>query len=253
MKNENNIDYDTDLEILLKENAEECESLSLLHRLSYEKYNTYSNIINVPVIILSSAIGFATGIEIGYDKINIVLGVGSIFVGIIKSIDSYFALPKRAEGHRLCSLQYAQFNKRIAVELALKREQRQNPKDMLQVIKTDMKNLADIAPLIDDDIIQKFRVRYEQPGGHFATHTANITNGLSPVMINGVADAVANRRNSLDKANNSVNEIVPHTKTPEAVYAAENVVIEKNGHEHNQSGDGGAVIVEIDGAEGAMM
>ena len=37
---ENNIDYDTDLEILLKENAEECESLSLLHRLSYEKYNT---------------------------------------------------------------------------------------------------------------------------------------------------------------------------------------------------------------------
>jgi hypothetical protein len=72
-------------------------------------------------------------------------------------------------------------------------------------------------------------------------------------MINGVADAVANRRNSLDKANNSVNEIVPHTKTPEAVYAAENVVIEKNGHEHNQSGDGGAVIVEIDGVEGAMM
>jgi hypothetical protein len=179
------IDYDTDIEVLLKANAEECESLSLLHRLSYEKFNNLSNIINVPVIVLSSAIGFATGIEIGYDKINIVLGVASIFVGIIKSIDSYFGLPKRAEGHRICSLQYAQFNKRLAVELALKREQRQNPKDMLNLIKTDMKNLADIAPLIDEDIILKFRCKYADDGGHFATHTANITNGLTPIMVNG--------------------------------------------------------------------
>ena len=179
------IDYDTDIEVLLKANAEECESLSLLHRLSYEKFNNLSNIINVPVIVLSSAIGFATGIEIGYDKINIVLGVASIFVGIIKSIDSYFGLPKRAEGHRICSLQYAKFNKRLAVELALKREQRQNPKDMLNLIKTDMKNLADIAPLIDEDIILKFKSKYADDGGHFATHTANITNGLTPIMVNG--------------------------------------------------------------------
>jgi hypothetical protein len=183
MKTES-LDYDTDVENLLKENAEECESLSLLHRSAFEKYNRLSNVINVPVIVLSSAIGFATGIEIGYDKINIVLGVASIFVGIIKSIDSYFALPKRAEGHRLCSLQYAQINKRIAVELSLKREMRQNPKDMLNLIKTDMKNLADIAPLIDYDIIEAFKAKYSDTSGHFATNTANICNGLTQVRVN---------------------------------------------------------------------
>lgn len=204
---ENNIDYDTDLEILLKKNAEECESLSLLHRASYEKYNTYSNIINVPVIILSSAIGFATGIEIGYDKMNIILGVGSIFVGIIKSIDSYFALPKRAEGHRICSLQYAQFNKRMAVELSLRREQRQNPKDMLGIIKTDMKNLADIAPLIDEDIINSFKLKYRNTDGHFDTHTANITNGLSPVIINA-AESGANHQNIVLNVENKKNSIM---------------------------------------------
>jgi hypothetical protein len=110
--------------------------------------------------------------------------VASIFVGIIKSIDSYFALPKRAEGHRLCSLQYAQINKRIAVELSLKREQRQNPKDMLNLIKTDMKNLADIAPLIDYDIIEAFKAKYRDSNGHFATNTANICNGLTQVRVN---------------------------------------------------------------------
>lgn len=250
---ENNIDYDTDLEILLKENAEECESLSLLHRLSYEKYNTYSNIINVPVIILSSAIGFATGIEIGYDKINIVLGVGSIFVGIIKSIDSYFALPKRAEGHRLCSLQYAQFNKRIAVELALKRDQRQNPKDMLAVIKTDMKNLADIAPLIDDEIIQKFRTRYINPDtGEYATHTANITNGLSPVTINS-ADNGAKNVKIAPVENNAVNKIVLNAQTPVAVHGVDSVLPQVNSADANQSENMAVVVVDIDGADGAMM
>jgi len=217
------IDYDTDIEVLLKANAEECESLSLLHRLSYEKFNNLSNIINVPVIVLSSAIGFATGIEIGYDKINIVLGVASIFVGIIKSIDSYFGLPKRAEGHRICSLQYAQFNKRLAVELALKREQRQNPKDMLNLIKTDMKNLADIAPLIDEDIILKFKSKYADDGGHFATHTANITNGLTPIMVNG--------------KNVGVPEEVPKEK--------ENIIITGNITENAQTGGVSSVVVEI--------
>jgi len=217
------IDYDTDIEVLLKANAEECESLSLLHRLSYEKFNNLSNIINVPVIVLSSAIGFATGIEIGYDKINIVLGVASIFVGIIKSIDSYFGLPKRAEGHRICSLQYAQFNKRLAVELALKREQRQNPKDMLNLIKTDMKNLADIAPLIDEDIIIKFKSKYADEGGHYATHTANITNGLTPIMVNG--------------KNIGVPEELPKEK--------ENIIITGNITENAQTGGVSSVVVEI--------
>lgn len=205
------ISYDTDLEVLLKENAEECESLSLLHRLSYEKYNSLSNIINVPVIILSSAIGFATGIEIGYDKMNIILGIASIFVGIIKSVDSYFGLPKRAEAHRICSLQYAQMNKRIAVELSLKREQRQNPKDMLGLIKTDMKNLADIAPLIDNDIINKFKDKYCDKDGHFATHTANITNGLTPIVINASHHNIIlfPETNSEDETNNAVIVDVP--------------------------------------------
>ena len=134
-----NIEYNRDVENILKTNAEECESLSILHRFSFEKYNERSNYINIPVIILSSAIGFATGIEIGYDKMNIILGVGSIFVGIIKSIDTYFQLGKRAESHRLCSLQFGQLNKKIAIELALPRTQRINAKDMLSLIKTDIK------------------------------------------------------------------------------------------------------------------
>ena len=184
------IDYNSDLEYLLKIHAEECESFSILHRFSFEKYSERSNYINIPVIILSSAIGFATGIDIGYDKMNIILGVSSIFVGIIKSIDTYFQLGKRSESHRICSLQFQQINKKIMIELSLKRDQRISAKDMLQIIKTDIKNLQDIAPLIDEEIIEIFKKNYGvmDPSSNkikFSAHTPNLCNGLSQVTING--------------------------------------------------------------------
>ena len=179
------IDYNKDLEHLLKDNAEECESLGILHRASYEKYNRLSNYINIPVIILSSAIGFATGIDIGYSNMNIILGIGSIFVGIIKSIDTYFQLGKRSESHRLCSLQYQQIHKKIQIELALTRNQRQTAKDMLSVIKTDIKNLQDISPLVDQDIIDNYNARY---GQYTDVKKPNFVNGLTEVAINDTVD-----------------------------------------------------------------
>lgn len=180
-RSRDNIDYNKDLEVLLKDNAEECESLGILHRASYEKYSRLSNYINIPVIILSSAIGFATGIDIGYANMNIILGVGSIFVGIIKSIDTYFQLGKRSESHRLCSLQYQQIHKKIQIELALQREQRQTAKDMLSVIKTDIKNLQDISPLVDQDIINNYNDKY---GKYTTVKKPNFVNGLTEVAIN---------------------------------------------------------------------
>lgn len=175
------ITYNTNLEKLLKENSEECESLSILHRMSYEKYNTRSNYINIPVIILSSAIGFITGIDLQYDQMNIILGVGSVFVGIIKSVDTYFQLAKRAESHRICSLQFSQISKKMQVELTLHRNQRMTAENMMNIIKTDIKNMQDIAPLIDDDIINIYNAKYRK---YKRVKKPNFVNGLTDVVVN---------------------------------------------------------------------
>lgn len=176
-----NITYNTELEQLLKENSEECESLSILHRMSYEKYNKRSNYINIPVIILSSAIGFITGIDLQYDKMNIILGVGSVFVGIIKSVDTYFQLAKRAESHRICSLQFSQISKKLQIELTLHRKQRATAENMMNIVKTDIKNMQDIAPLIDDDIIELYNAKYRR---YKRVKKPNFVNGLTEVKVN---------------------------------------------------------------------
>lgn len=177
------ITYDDNLENLLKAEGEKAESLSILHRLSHEKYNTYSNAINIPVIVGSSAIGFATGVKIEFEDINIVLGIFSVVIGCIKALDSYFQLAQRSERHRLVSLQYAQICRKIAVELSLEREQRLEAKDALNIIRTDIKNLEEIAPIIPDDIIKTYNVKYPKHDGENIKRP-NITNGLTEIVVN---------------------------------------------------------------------
>jgi len=207
------IDYDDNLENLLKDEAEKAESLSILHRLSHEKYSLYSNAINIPVIVLSSVIGFTTGIKIEYEDINIVLGIASVFVGVIKSLDSYFQLAQRSERHRLVSLQYGQLCRKLAVELALERDVRENAKDMLTMIRTDIKNLEEIAPIIPDDVIEKYKLKYPKVDGENIKRPA-LTNGLTEVVINKPenyvvkADLVSrSRKQSLDIVDIPVGDI----------------------------------------------
>jgi hypothetical protein len=174
------IEYGPELENLLKAQGEQAESWSILHNLAYDKYQFRSNIINIPVIVLSSVIGLLTGMNIQADEMFIILSTGSIFVSVIKSIDSYFQLQKRSEGHRICSLQFSQIFKKIQIELSLQRDARSNPKDMLALIKTDLKNLFDIAPLIDEDIIHKYNILYKAEKD---VSKPSVCNGLTHIQI----------------------------------------------------------------------
>jgi hypothetical protein len=203
-------EYDDNLENLLKEEAEKAESLSILHRMSHEKFNFYSNAINIPVIVGSSAIGFITGIKVDYEDMNIILGIASVVIGVIKSLDTFFQLANRSERHRLVALQYNQICRRLSIELSLERDVRENAKDLLNIIRTDLKNLEEISPIITDDIIMKYNEKYpKKPEENI--RRPNITNGLSEVVVNKPenyvvkADLVArSRRQSKDAPRNEI-------------------------------------------------
>ena len=49
------IEYSFQLEQLLKDEAEIAESLSVLHHLSYTRYNMFSSIVSIPIIVISSS------------------------------------------------------------------------------------------------------------------------------------------------------------------------------------------------------
>ena len=86
----NEIKYSFQLEQLLKDEAEIAESLSVLHRMSYVRYNTFSSIVSIPIIVISSMTGYMTALDLGWKNSSVILGSLIILVGIIRGIEAYF-------------------------------------------------------------------------------------------------------------------------------------------------------------------
>ena len=170
--------FTDELERLFKEEAEKAEVMSILHTYSHIKYNRLSVVVNIPVIIFSSLVGFLSTLDL-FDHQNILLGAISLCVATIKTIDSYFDFTKKSESFRLTSLAYAKICKFIQIQLSLDRENRISPDDLLQVITNDLQNLRDAEPTIDKDIIKAFNEKYKDEGGA----RPPITNGLTQIKI----------------------------------------------------------------------
>ena len=174
-----NVSYTDEFENLLKAESEKSEAMSILHSMSSQKYNTLSIFINIPVIIVSSLIGFLSPITL-FENQAIFLGALSIVVAILKTIDNYFDWTKKGEAHRITGLNYAKISKFIQIQLSLEKECRIIPNDILTVITSDLQNLKDSEPVICQDIIKQFNEKYKDEN----TAKPAITNGLTKVIIN---------------------------------------------------------------------
>lgn len=153
--------------------------MSILHAMSHSYLNRLSVGVNIPVIILSSIIGFLSPLEL-FDKQAILLGALSILVAIAKTIDSYMDFTKRTETHRVIGLNYSKISKFIQIQLSLEKDCRINAKDLLEYITQDLQNLKDQEPIISRKIIDQFNMRYKDE----QTAKPAITNGLTAVKIN---------------------------------------------------------------------
>jgi hypothetical protein len=66
-------------------------------------------------------------------------------------------------------------------------------KDALNIIRTDIKNLEEISPIVPDDIIQLYNNKYPKHEGENIKRP-NITNGLTEIKINTTEKPVHSRR-----------------------------------------------------------
>ena len=170
--------YTEEEELLYKKSGEQCECMGILHQLSQKKYNMFSIATNIPVIVLSSAIGFISSLQL-FNNQNVMLGVLSILVSLVKSLDNYFDFTRRAENHRLTSLNYSKIAKLIEIQLTLKREDRIDAEDLLNIISNDVASLRESEPTIDKDIINTFNKKYYKD----LTSKPSIANGLTDIKI----------------------------------------------------------------------
>jgi len=217
------IQYTENFEDLLKAESEKAEVMSVLHTQAYIQFNRRSIFINIPVIILSSIIGFMAPLAL-FPNQSIMLGGLSILVAILKTIDNFFDWTKRSEGHRMVSLNYVRISKFIQIQLALEKECRILPHDILSIMTNDLQNLKDSEPVVPANIVEAFKRRIHSEGRVVVTALPPICNGLTEVKINRPLPPVPEIAIHIPAP---VEEPVEETKTPHTMRKKRKEVLSK--------------------------
>lgn len=183
------IQYNHRLEEYFASTGEKAHCLSILHKQAEAIYDRRKILIDIPVIVGSGVIAFlnagSSSMFEGEARVSsIALGVGSLFVGVLNTIGSYFQWSKRAEGHRIASIQYSKLFRFLNVEMSLPRQERMTPKELLKWTKDQYDRLQEISPIIPRELVEQFKKEFDKP------QYANVSrpeeaNGLEHIVIYG--------------------------------------------------------------------
>jgi len=183
------IHWTVKLEEYFASTGEKAHCLAWVHKKAEAMYSNRRTWIDLPVIVGSGMIAFlnAASPSMFTDAkvASIALGIGSLAVGILNTMGSYFGWAKRAEGHRISAIHYSKLFRFITIELALPREERMNPHDFLKYVKDQYDRLQEISPLVPLNIVIEFQKRFKD---ETEISKPEETNGLEKITIYRRAD-----------------------------------------------------------------
>lgn len=157
-QSENNYTWKKEQEDILKKWADKSLCYKIMHDKAYKKNWCLNTWFNIPIIVISTisgAINFSSNGLTNYkDTIIIISGALNIFTGVLGTISSYIGLAKKVEGHRIASISWDKFSRKIQIELSKSRDERVNVKDFIKLCSDEYDRLLEISPMIGDDIIR---------------------------------------------------------------------------------------------------
>lgn len=185
LENNHDVSWNENLEHYFASTGEKAHCLSWIHKRAEERYSYSRTFIDLPVIILSSVVGF---LQVGSSSMfegnemlaSISLGIISLFVSVLNTTGTYFAFAKRAEGHRIAHLQYSKLYRFLAVEMGLPRGERMSPKDLLKMTKDTYDRLQEISPLVPPSVLQTFHSKF---GKQHEISMPEEANGLEKIEV----------------------------------------------------------------------
>jgi len=184
-KDERNIGWSNQLEVIIAQEGEKCRGLAWIHQHAETVASHKNNYIQIPSIVLSTLTG-ATSISANAlfgDQYGAtagkVLGFVSIGIGILNTLGNYFAYARKSEAHHIAYLHYSKLFTWISIELALPREERMSADEMLKSLRREMERLAETTPLPPDKLLKEFADKFK---GENVSKPAE-TNGLAKISI----------------------------------------------------------------------
>ena len=174
------------IEAYLAMTAERSYCYGILHKSSESEFSKKRTYIDIPVIVGSTiagtlSIGNQSLFGEGNEKVaGICIGALSLVVGVLSTINTYFGFAKRAENHRLTSIQFSKLYRFIQIELSLPRKERMACADLIKIVREQYERLQEISPLIPDHILEDFKRKFKD---YTEVSKPSEANGLEAVII----------------------------------------------------------------------
>ncbi len=160
--------WTTEHEMVLAEWGDKAMCYKWLHAKSHGKYRQLNTWYTIPVIVMSTLTGTA---NFAQDKIpesfrgyaTMIIGGVNILAGIITTIQQFLKITELNEGHRVSSIVWDKFYRKIKVELSKHRDERTEVKDFFKSATEEYDRLMETSPVIDKNIIELFNKTFNIP------------------------------------------------------------------------------------------
>ena len=148
-------------EKVLSEWADKANCYQWLHTKCNEKFHSLHIWYTIPVIIMSTLTGTAnfaqSKIPVGFQGYaTMIIGGVNIMAGIITTIQQFLKINELNESHRVASLAWDKFYRRLKVELSKKPKERQDVSIFFSSATEEYDRLMEASPMIEKDILKLF-------------------------------------------------------------------------------------------------
>lgn len=158
--------WTNDHENILIDWADKAMCYRWLHSKNYEKYKKLNTWFTIPVIVMSTLTGTANFAQErvpidmrGY--YSMIVGGVNIVAGVVTTIQNFLKIGELNEAHRIASISWDKFYRKIKVELAKPPTERQNVDVYLKHCTEEFDRLMETSPEIDQKIIRLFKETFE--------------------------------------------------------------------------------------------
>lgn len=165
MNDPKNAIWKNEEEEILREWSDKAQCYRWLHARAHTLYRRKHAMFTIPVIILSTITGTANFAQDRFppEYVNyFVMGVGSlnILAGIISTIAQFLKVAELNEAHRVASIAWGKFNRRITIELARHPDDRSPVFDFMKSTKEEYDRLMETSPQIPVEILGAFKLEF---------------------------------------------------------------------------------------------
>lgn len=153
--------WNNEQESILKTWSDIASCYKLMHDKSHKKYWCLNAWFSIPIIIFSTLTGTGNFSQESFSSntrhnLIIVLGSVNLLSAILLSIKAFLNVAERSESHRLSSIGWSKFGRKIRVELSKQRKDRKDCKLFMNTAEEDFNRLIEGQLSISTDIIRWF-------------------------------------------------------------------------------------------------